>query len=118
MLCFNRIQADFNGKFGAVFAQPEEISSCTHRPGVRTGHELLAVFRVLSAEPFRHEHLDALSDQLSPAITERLFYLSVDQQNFADVIDHDDPIWGGLNNQAEALLCALAFRDVYNGAEN
>lgn len=89
---FDRAQANLNGKLRAVLAQPVEIQPCAHRANARRLLVVLAVRRMQTAKPLRHENFNVLTEQFRPNVAEELFGLGIDEHDLAAMIRDDHRI--------------------------
>ena len=112
---FQRAETDLDGKLRSVFAAAVQLQPFTHRAHSRLVEETRAVFRMLAAEPVRHENLDLLFEELFARIPEELLHLGIDQHDLPLSIHDDHRIRSGFQQSAEFLLGLLALGDVTDG---
>jgi hypothetical protein len=105
-------EADFDGEFRTVLAEPEQLATLAHRPDPWLAGVGCAVGRVVAPEALRDEHLDRLPEQFVPGIPEHSLGLGVHQGDPACLINQEDGVGGRLQQAAELLL----FRGPVKGA--
>ena len=81
--------------------RPNKFQAGTHRPDVRVGKKLFAMFWMPGPITLRNQNLDGLSDQFLPAVAKELFRLSVGQEYEAIAIDDYQSIGQGLHQSLE-----------------
>ena len=111
----HRAQADLDGHLAAVLAQSIQILSCRpHRRLLRRGEEPVLHSGLPGAEPFRHQHLHRLAQQLRPLVAEQLFRLQVDHRDAPVLAPDDHRVGRRVHHQAQPFLRPLALADVLN----
>ena len=83
------LEADFDGKLGAVLAQAVELQADAHRAHVRIAVISLALADVARVVPRRNQHLDRMPDQFLAIVAEEPFGVRVHQTNLAFGVDDD-----------------------------
>ena len=117
-LRFQRRQADFDGKLGAVAAQAVQFQARAHGAGARRRGKGLPVLRMVSRVAGRDQHFHIASQQLRARIAEQAFRLRVDEHDLAIAIDDDDGVRRRFEQAAELLLGPAPVADVADGADD
>src|SRR5207302_95318 len=107
-----RAEADLDRKLGAVFAQAEEAEARSHGPNAGIGKVAVPVASMLLPIARRHENLDGLPKQFRARKAEEMLRLAIDEGDRAVFLNDDDGIGSGLQQAAEFLFGALAFREI------
>ena len=107
-----RIEADFDGDFGAVLPQPEQFASRAHGSRFRNGQERAPMAGMTLAVPHGYEQLDRFSQQILARVPEQLFHLGVHQDDESQRVDHDHSGGSSLQRQPEPLRGLQSLGDV------
>src|SRR6058998_1355083 len=71
---------------------------------------------MLASEPLRHEDLHKFSDKLLASIAEKLFGMTVHQDDTAPIIHQDDAARRSFRRQAKQIFCLLPLRHIHRNA--
>src|SRR5258708_5773825 len=71
---------------------------------------------MLSPEPFRHQHLNLMIEQVLTSVAEQFLDLRIDQNNLPLSIHHHHGIGSGFQQPAELGFGSFALADIANGA--
>src|SRR6516162_4160498 len=89
---FDGTKHDVHRELGSVLAFAEQLQTGSHRPAVRVGAVLGAVFRMDGTKPFRHEHLNALTDYFLTLISEHRLGLRVGAHHGTSLVHENDSV--------------------------
>ncbi len=110
-----RAQADLDRELAAVAAQAVQLQARSHGAGPAVDEVAVPEVRVVSAEPFRYEHLDGSSQQVLPDVPEEGLGLCVDELDHAALVDDDHRVRCRLEQGPEAFLGGPALAHVTHG---
>ena len=111
-------QADFHGKFRAVFLQTVQFAAGSHGAGLRIDHVIAAMRLVVVPESFRNEHLHGLAEEFFALVSEQFFGLRVDQDDSPVVSGDHHGVRRGIEQTPQAFFDALAIRNVADRGAN
>src|SRR3569623_1215115 len=115
---FDRIEADFDRKFAAVFTQAEQIAIAAHAPRHGCDEELAAQAGMGGAAAHGYQYFHQLPYQLATLIAVQLLSCGVGDNDGARRVDHDHGGRGRFDRRAKTILETLAFGGIDDGAQH
>src|SRR6516165_5154141 len=81
-----------------------------------SGHEPCSQSGMAAGNPMRDEHIDGLSNQLVPTVTEQLFNVGIYQYDIPLIVHEDNTAGRSFRRQSEELLGLFALRYIPDNA--
>src|SRR5258708_14814397 len=111
-VCLQWTETDLYRKFVPILMQAVQFQARPHRSHPRFNEKTRAVSRMPPPEPFRHQHLNLMIEQVLTLVAEQFLDLRIDQNNLPLSIYHHHGIGGSFQQSLKSQHRAFSGSDL------